>query len=83
MSFGESMFSAGFILKTNKVNPIIKFNRAYLQQKQYQKTLEDTRRLHRRSSQEADRGLASPTCKLANLWPHQSAPPSYVSFPPP
>jgi hypothetical protein len=34
MSFGESVFSAGFIQKTVKVDQIVKVNHAYPQQKQ-------------------------------------------------
>ena len=43
MSFGESMFSAGFIQKSIKVDPTVRFNHAYSQRKQLQKVPEDTR----------------------------------------
>ena len=46
MSFGESVFSAGFIQKTVKVDQDIRLNRAYPLQKQPQKVLEDSRGLH-------------------------------------
>ena len=46
MSFGESVFSTGFIQKTVKVDLHVRFNRAYLQRNGYQKTLEDSRGLY-------------------------------------
>jgi hypothetical protein len=45
MSFGESVFSAGFIQKTVKVDLDVRFSRTYPQRKQprrFQKTREDT-----------------------------------------
>ena len=44
MSFGESVFSAGFILKTAKEDLFIKANHVYPQQNRREKTLEDSRR---------------------------------------
>ena len=44
MSFGESVFVGGFKKKTVKVDPIVRLNRKYLQRKQLQKILEDSRR---------------------------------------
>ena len=46
MSFGESVFSAGFIQKTIKVDLHVRFNRAYPQRNRHQKTLEDSGGLH-------------------------------------
>ena len=46
MSFGEFIFSSGFIQKTFKVDQIIKVNHAYPQQKLPQKVPEDSRRHH-------------------------------------
>jgi hypothetical protein len=43
MSFGESVFSVGFIQKTVKGDQFDKFNRTYPQRKQPQKVLEDSR----------------------------------------
>jgi hypothetical protein len=43
ISFGESMISAGFILKTIKVDPYVRINCTYPQRNWHQKTLEDTR----------------------------------------
>jgi hypothetical protein len=45
MSFGESMFPAGFNQKTAKENLFIKGNYGILSRKQRWKTLEDSRRL--------------------------------------
>ena len=44
ISFGESVFSAGFIQKTIKGDQNVKLNRAYPSRKQFQKVLEDPRR---------------------------------------
>ena len=44
MSFGESVFVGGFKKKTVKVDPIVRLNRNYPQQKQLQKILEDSKR---------------------------------------
>ena len=67
--FGESMFVGGFIQKTIKVDPIVRLNHVYPQQKQLKKILEDTRRL---STEDQAKtligGSASPTCRPANLW---------------
>ena len=46
MSFGESIFSVGFIQKTVKVDPHVRINRAYPQRNGHQKNLEDSRGLH-------------------------------------
>ena len=46
MSFGEFVFSAGFIQKTVKVDQIVKVNHACPQQKLPQKVPEDSRRHH-------------------------------------
>ena len=45
MSFGESVFSAGFIQKTVKVDLDVRLNRVYPQRNGHQKTLEDSRGL--------------------------------------
>ena len=46
MSFGESMFSAGFIKETIKVDLYVRINHAYPRHKQHKKDLEDTRGHH-------------------------------------
>jgi hypothetical protein len=46
MSFDESMFSAGFIQKTAKVDLDVRINRIYPWQKQPQKVPEDSRGHH-------------------------------------
>ena len=46
MSFGESVFSAGFIQKTVKVDLYVRINHAYPQRDGHQKDLEDTRGHH-------------------------------------
>ena len=46
MSFGEYVFSAGFIQKNVKVDLHVRFNRAYPQRNGHQKTLEDSKGLH-------------------------------------
>jgi hypothetical protein len=46
MSFGESVFSAGFIQKTIKVDLDVKLNRPYPQWKQTKKVPEYSRGLH-------------------------------------
>ena len=46
MSFGESVFSVGFIQTTVKVDLYVRINRAYPQQDRHQKDLEDTRGHH-------------------------------------
>jgi hypothetical protein len=45
MSFGESMFSAGFIQKTIKMDPIVRLNHVYPRWYRLGKTLEHSRRL--------------------------------------
>ena len=46
MSFGESIFSVGFIQKTINVDLHVRFNCAYPQRNGHQKVLEDSRGLH-------------------------------------
>jgi len=46
MSFGESVFSTGFIQKTIKVDLHVRINRAYPQRNGHQKTLDYSRGLH-------------------------------------
>ena len=46
MSFGESVFSVGFIQKTIKVDLHVRFNYAYQQQNGHQKVPKDSRGLH-------------------------------------
>ena len=46
MSFGESIFFAGFIQKTVKADIDVRLNHAYSQRKQPQKVPEDSRELH-------------------------------------
>ena len=86
MSFGESMFSAGFIQKTIKGGLFVKGNYGIPPRKQRGKPLKDSRRL----STEADpEGLPCGVGRLTPhaCWPaygsHQSAFASKVSFPPP
>ena len=62
MSFDESVFSAGFIQKTVKVDLDVRLNRTYPQQKQPQKVLEDSRGHHTKVKDETPPGGAS--------WPH-------------
>ena len=45
MSFGESVFSAGFIQKTVKGDLFVKGNYGISSRKQHEKILEDSRRL--------------------------------------
>ena len=52
MSFGESIFSAGFIQKTIKVELHVRFNCAYPQRNGHQKVLEDSRGLHTKAEGE-------------------------------
>jgi len=52
MSFGESIFSAGFIQKTIKVDLHVRFNHAYPQRNEHQKTLEDSRGLYTKAEPE-------------------------------
>ena len=53
MSFGESVFSIGFIYKTIKVDLDVRLNRAYPQRKQPQKVPEDSRGHHTKAEGEA------------------------------
>ena len=53
MSFGESVFSVGFIQKTVKVGLDVRLNRAYPQRKQPQKVPEGLRELHNETEGEA------------------------------
>ena len=46
MSFGESIFSTGFIQKTVKVDLHVGINRAYPPRHKHQNTLKDSRGLH-------------------------------------
>ena len=62
MSFGESVFSAGFIQKTVKVDLHVRFNCAYQQRNGHQKTLEDSGGLHTEAEGETPPGGADPTC---------------------
>ena len=52
MSFGESVFSAGFIQKTVKVDLDVRFNCDIPQQNGHQKVLEDSRGLHTEAKDE-------------------------------
>ena len=66
MSFDESVFLAGFIQKTIKVDQIVKLNHVYPQQKLTQKVPEDSRRHHTKAEDEAPPSGVSrplgPTC---------------------
>ena len=53
MSFGESIFSIGFIQKTVKVDQDVRLNRAYPQRKQPQKVPEESRGHHTEAEGEA------------------------------
>ena len=64
-SFGGSIFSAGFIQKTIKVDLDVRLNRAYPQQKQPQKVLEESRGHHTEAEGKASLGGAG--------WPHLQA----------
>ena len=68
MSFGESVFSAGFIQKTIKLDLHVRFNRAYQQRNGHQKTLEDSRGLHTEAKPEWLIGGASRP-HLQAAWP--------------
>jgi hypothetical protein len=65
MSFGESMFSAGFNQKTVKEDLVVKANHTFLRQYLLGKTLENTRRL---STEEYHKGLPS-----GASWPYLQA----------
>ena len=57
-SFGESVFSVGFIQKTIKVDLDVRPNRANPQRKQPQKVLEDSRGHHTEAKSETPPGGA-------------------------
>ena len=65
MSFGKSVFSAGFNQKTAKEALFVKGNRIIPQDKQRGKTLEDSRRLSTKAEPE------TLTCGAG--WPHMQA----------
>ena len=68
MSFGESIFSAGFVWKTIKVVLHVRFNCAYPQQNRHQKVSEDSRGLHTKTEGERlPSGAAQP--HLQATWP--------------
>jgi hypothetical protein len=85
MSFGEFVFSVGFIQKTIKEDLFIKGNYGILPRKQHGKTLEDSRRLSTEDDSERLTwgGQPAPPAGRPAGGSHQSAPPSYVNFPPP
>ena len=56
MSFGEFLFSAGFILKTIKVDLDVRLNRAYPQRERPQKVPEDSRGHHTKAEGEVSPG---------------------------
>ena len=58
MSFGESVFSAGFIQKIIKVDIYVRFNCAYPQRNGQQKVPEDSRGLHTKAEGETPLGGA-------------------------
>ena len=58
MSFGESVFSAGFIQKTVKADLHVRFNCPYPQRNGHQKTLEDSEWLHTEAEGETPPGGA-------------------------
>ena len=60
MSFGESMFSAGFIQKTIKGDLFVKGNYEILSRKQRGKILEDSSRLSTKADPE---GLPCGACR--------------------
>ena len=66
MSFGKSIFSVGFIQKTDKVDQDVRFNCAYALQNGDQKVLEDLRGLHTEAEGEMPPGGASPTYRPAS-----------------
>ena len=76
MSFGESVFSAGFIQKNVKVDLHVRFNRAYPQRNGHQKTLEDLRGLCALAETGPPVGHQVP-------WALMSTPPLNVGSPPP
>ena len=58
MSFGEFVFSVGFIQKTIKVDLHVRFNYTYPQRNRHQKVLEDSRELHTEVEGETLPGMA-------------------------
>ena len=59
MSFGESVFSAGFIQKTVKVDLHVGISHAYPLRNEHQKTLEDSRGHHTKAGGETPPGGAN------------------------
>jgi hypothetical protein len=78
MSFGESVFSAGFIQKTIKVDLDVRLNHDYSQDKQLSKVPEDNTPKRRAIGRQV--GLAGPTLRPADLGPHLSASTSVRRF---
>jgi hypothetical protein len=69
MSFGESMFSAGFIQRTIKGDLFVKGNYGIPPCKQHGKIVEDSRRLSTEVDPEGCHvGPANPTYMSAGLW---------------
>ena len=69
MSFGESMFLAGFNRKTTKEDLFVKGNYGIPPRKQRRKTLEDSRRLSTYADLERlPCGVTSPTYRPTDLW---------------
>ena len=73
MSFGESVFSAGFIQKTVKGDLFIKENYRIPLQNRRGKTLEHSRRQITEAKTEALSGGAKPTYRLSGPRAHLSA----------
>ena len=84
MSFGESMFLAGFIHKMSKVDPIIRLNHVYPRRNRLRKTLEHSKRQTTLSHNKSlpcgadqphlqDSRPVGPTCQslLRTLFPHR------------
>ena len=59
MSFGESIFSAGFIQKTIKADQDVRLNHTYPQRKQPHKVQKDLRGLHTEAEGETPQGGAN------------------------
>ena len=79
MSFGEFVFSAGFIQKTVKEDLDDRLNRTYPLRKQPQKVSEDSRGLHIKAEGEA----SAPPVGWPTPCAHMSVLRCYVSSPPP
>jgi hypothetical protein len=79
MSFGESIFSTGFIQKTIKVDLDVRSNHTYQQQKQLQKVREDTR--GQTTEEDRDRQTGGTTGRLASPWVRHVSPFSLRQFP--